>query len=347
MKKTILSIFAFLACWQMVQAQQKQYDIACLAFYNFENLFDTLDSPNTNDSEFTPNGSNNYTGAIYREKLDHLAEVVSQLGVEKTPDGAAILGIGEIENRSVLEDFVKHPLVEKRNYQIVHYDSPDKRGVDVGMIYNPKYFTVTESRNINPNLFNDKGDTVFTRDILFVKGQFRGEELFVFVNHWPSRRGGEKATAPLREGAAKVCKRLIDSITAINPNAKIVLMGDLNDNPNDPSCKNILLAKANMDEVTPTSMFNPSWNFYKQGIGTLAHRDVWGLFDQIILSYGFTQKVQAGYFFHEFQVFNKPFLISKEGQYKGYPWRTFSGSQYIGGYSDHFPTYLFLLKEKK
>lgn len=328
-------------------AQEKQYQVACIAYYNFENLFDTLDSPNVDDAEFTPLGANKYTGKVYKEKLSNLSDVVSQLGTDMTPDGAAILGIGEIENISVLQDFVKQPKIAARNYQIVHYDSPYKRGIDVGFIYNPKYFKVLESRNINPELFDKNGDTVYTRDILFIKGEFDGEEMFVFVNHWPSRRGGEAATKHLREGAARKCKTIIDSIFNVNPEARIVLMGDLNDNPDDASCKNILMAKATLAEVQSGGMFNTTWESYKQGIGTLAHRDVWGLFDQIIISHAMTVKEQDSFFFHKYRVFNEPFLFQKSGHYKGYPWRTYSGSTYIGGYSDHLPSVVYMLKEKK
>lgn len=343
LRPILLSAFLLLVLSAHAQ-DKKEYKLICIAFYNLENLFDTIDNPLTNDSEFTPDGANHYTAAVYHDKLGKLEEVLSQLG-DKSPDGPAILGVAEVENRAVLEDLVKQPGIAARNYQVVHYDSPDKRGVDVGLLYNPKYFTVLESRNINPNLFNDKGDTVFTRDILWVKGLLDGEELSVFVAHWPSRRGGEKASAPLRNGAATACKRMIDSLHQANPNAKIVLMGDLNDNPNNESCKNILMAKADIDEVRPGGLFNASWESFKNGTGTLAHRDVWGLFDQIIVSHALTVKEQSGYFFHKFEVFNKPFLIAKEGQYKGYPKRTFSGSTYIGGYSDHFPTQIYLLKE--
>lgn len=344
MKKILLPALLLLS-FQTLFSQKPTFKVACIGFYNLENLFDTLDSPDTDDSEFLPNGTRRWTPAVYQEKQKNLARVVSELGTEVTPDGVAILGVAEVENRRVLEDLVKQPAIAARNYQIVHYDSPDERGIDVGLIYQPKYFKLTGSRAIPLLVYGDDGERNLTRDILCVTGLLDGEPLHILVNHWPSRRGGEAATAPYRNAAALLCKNVKDSLLLTDPNAKVIVMGDLNDDPNSPSVKQVLAAKSKKNEVESGDFFNPMYEFFRQGIGTMAYQDAWSLFDQLVISEGLVRERQAGYRFHKAHVFNKPYLIQKTGQFKGYPFRTFDFDNYIGGYSDHFPVYLFLVKE--
>lgn len=346
MKTTVLIFTALLLLTAAEGRAQKNYQIGCIGFYNLENLFDTLDSPNTNDIDFTPQGEMRYNTKVYTEKMENLSKVVSMLGGE-SPDGVAILGVAEIENRSVLEDFVKHPNIAKRNYQIVHFDSPDRRGIDAALIYNPKYFEVHNAKPLSVSGEIKPGDTLYTRDVILVSGLFMGEPLHVMVGHWPSRRGGEKASDPLRRRAAKVCRDASDSIFVKEPNAKIVIMGDLNDDPVSPSVAEVIGAKGKEKDVQAKGFFNPFWSFYKKGLGTLGYNDAWNLFDQIIISHACLDKVQTGLSYHKAVVFNKSFMTSKSGRYKGYPWRTYSGAEYIGGYSDHFPTFLYLRKEVK
>jgi len=342
MKKSLLGLF-FSFLFFHVYSQQ-QYRVVTIGFYNLENLYDTINDPKVNDDEFTPAGAKGYNGEVFKDKIGKLSDVLSLMATEHTPEGVAILGVAEVENRSVLEALVNTPKLKARNYRIIHYDSPDLRGVDVGMLYNPKYFKEVHSEPLFVRLAGDEGKGFFTRDILFVEGIFMGEPLYVFVNHWPSRRGGEEASAPARAAAASVARHKIDSITAINPNAKIVLMGDLNDEPVSPSVTKVLGAKGKTDDVQPGGMYNPWVDFYKRGIGTSAYQDSWGLFDQIMISSGFLDKQQAGYYFHKAVIFQKEFMLQKTGKYKGYPKRTYDGSRYIGGYSDHFPTYLIFVK---
>lgn len=327
-------------------AAQAEYRVACFGFYNLENLFDTLDTPDKHDSEFLPNGSNNYTGQVYREKLTNLSRVISELGTEMTPDGVAILGVAEIECRSVLEDLVKMPAIKSRNYQIVHEESPDARGIDVGLLYNPKYFKEISHRTLPVN-FLEEGDKIYhSRDVLYVKGILGGKDtLHIFVNHWPSRRGGA-SSIPKRSHAARQAKNVIDSIMAQNPKAKIFLTGDLNDDPVDPSVKDVLGAKRKTKEVEPGGLYNPMWDKYKKGDGTLTWNAAWNLFDQTIVSYGFLDKKQDGYFFHKAEVYRKAYLLNKEGRFKGQPYRTYSFGTYIGGFSDHLPVYAFFLQKK-
>lgn len=343
MQKTfVLVLSLLLQC--LAFAQKKEYKIACIGFYNLENLFDTLDSPDTDDHEFLPNASKHWTSANYWDKQKNMARVISELGTETSPDGVAILGVAEVENRLVLEDLVRQPAIADRHYQIVHYDSPDERGVDVGLIYQPRYFRVTGSRSIPLLIYGDNGERNFTRDILHVAGLLDGEPVHVLVNHWPSRRGGEKATRPMRNAAALLCKNVADSLTELDPNAKIIIMGDLNDDPISPSVKEVLACEMDRKEVRKGKLFNPMHEFFINGMGTLAYQDSWNLFDQIILSHGLVKEKQNGYHFHEAVVFKRPYLIQKTGQYKGYPFRTFDFDNYMGGFSDHFPVYVSLVK---
>jgi hypothetical protein len=326
-------------------SQDKQYQVAAIGFYNFENLFDTYDDPKINDEEFLPEGLRVWTKERYEEKLKNLARVISELGTELTPDGVAILGVAEIENRRVLEAFVKQKVVADRNYEIVHYDSPDFRGIDVALLYQPKYFKVSGSRPIPVVIYAENGERIFTRDILYVSGELNGEKVHILVNHWPSRRSGEKATRPLRNAAAMICKNVKDSLVSIDPAAKVIVMGDLNDDPVSPSIKDVLACKNSVEKTEEGDFFNPWFEFYKNGIGTMAYQDAWSLFDQIILSAGLVEGAGNTYRFYKAVVHNKPYLIQKTGQFKGYPFRTFDFDNYIAGYSDHFPVYVFLIRE--
>jgi hypothetical protein len=240
---------------------------------------------------------------------------------------------------------VNHPLLKKRGYKIVHYDSKDARGVDVGLLYNPKYFSVEASDKLYVQLPGGSKDAYYTRDILWVKGKLDGETIHVYVNHWPSRSGGEARSAPAREAAATVAKKHLDSIAKADGNQKVVIMGDLNDDPVSPSVAEVLKAKGKSKDVREGGLFNPWMELYKNGIGTLAFQDNWNLFDQIIISHPWLGKDQEGFFFHKQFIFNKEFMMENVGRYKGYPMRTWDGNTYRGGYSDHFPTYLVMLKK--
>lgn len=341
-------LFLFLVIVNSVHAQDKTYKVGAIGFYNLENLFDTIDTEDVRDTEFTPQGDKAYTPELYKDKLGNLSKVISEAGTEMTPDGLALVGVAEIENRFVLEDLVKENNLADRRYQIVHYDSPDKRGIDVGLLYNPKYFKVTNSRNIPLMLYDDSGERKFTRDVLHVEGEFDGESMHVLVNHWPSRRGGEKRSAPGRNAAAMICKTVVDSLQSINSDVKIIIMGDLNDNPTNDSVMKVLAAKKDKNRLPARSIYNPYINLYKKGGGSNAWRDTWSLFDQVMVSSGLVKgNPSEGWQFYQAKVFNKPYLVQKSGRFKGYPFRTFVGDTYLGGYSDHFPAYIFLIKEQK
>jgi Endonuclease/Exonuclease/phosphatase family len=313
-----------------------------VSFYNLENLFDTINDPKINDEDFLPNGSYAYTTEVYTKKLSNLSDVLSLLGTDKNPDGFAFCGVAEIENEGVLKDLVKQPKLINRKLKIVHYNSPDNRGIDVALLYNPKYFKVLSSEALPTRLPADGGFKENTRDVLWVTGKLNGELVHVFVNHWPSRRGGEAASAPKRMIAAGISRKIIDSLQQLDPLVKVINMGDLNDDPINKSMTEVLKCKANIKDMRAGELYNPWVNFYKQGLGTMAFNDSWGLFDQIVMTEGFTSIKATGLKYDDARVFNQPWMIEKFGQYKGYPKRAFSGSLWNDGYSDHFATIVYL-----
>ncbi|WP_197705816.1 endonuclease/exonuclease/phosphatase family protein [Filimonas lacunae] len=317
-----------------------------VAFYNLENLFDTVHAKGKNDFDFLPTGVKKYTPAVYFDKLKNLSTVLRDIGTDVSPDGAAIIGVSEVENRNVLEDLVKQEAIAGRGYKIEHYESPDFRGIDVGLLYNPKYFTVETSFPVPVVLPGSPNDTTphTTRDILVVKGKLDGEYCYVMVNHWPSRLGGVGA-ADNRSLAAGIVRRVIDSITRLDAKANIIVMGDLNDSPDNVSVTKVLKAGGKMDKLKEDMLFNPWADFYNRGIGTLAYQDAWALFDQIILSQSWLDKTMPKHFrFYKANIFKRDDMVQTTGRYKGYPKRTYDFDNYMSGFSDHFPTYITLIK---
>jgi len=326
---------------------KKEYYVAGIGFYNLENLFDTIIDTDTNkilQDDFTPNGNKAWSGERYHQKLENLSKVISELGTDVHPDGLACIGVAEIENKSVLEDLVKTEKLKSRNYQIVHYESPDKRGIDVGFLYNPSHFKVISSQSYALKL--EDNNSFKTRDQLVVNGELNGELIHVIVAHWPSRSGGQKRSAPKRNAAGQLARSIIDSIQAIDAKAKILFMGDLNDDPTNASVKKYLNTVPKKEDTQANQLFNPMESYYKKGIGTLAYRDTWNLFDQIIVSPGLVDEDYSTYKYYSAKIYNKPYMKQTSGRYQGYPFRTYAGGAYAGGYSDHFPVYLFLIKEK-
>lgn len=325
-------------------AQTKPYTVV---FYNLENLFDTIPSPGVLDREFTPEGPKAWNSAKYWKKIGNIEQVIYHLaGVNKT--FPTIIGVSEIENRNVLEDIVAAPKLQRANYQIAHYDSPDARGVDVALLYRPDQFKYEGSypiRTVVPGLPDFK-----TRDILMVWGTIEGERFCFFVNHWPSRLGGQAASEFKRVAAGKIVRHAVDSLLREHPDTKIVIMGDLND---DPVCKSLtegLGAKGNPKEVKQEDLFNPFFPMFKAGFGTLAYQDGWSLFDNMVINgnllHAHTGKLKiqkSGKYYGN--IFDRPFLHQQSGRYKGYPLRTFVGDDFQGGYSDHFPVYILINKD--
>lgn len=341
-KVTLLLIFVLIALSTTAQ-EKKRYMIACLGFYNVENLFDTQHDEGKNDYEFLPNGASGWTEERYRKKLENISEVISKIGTQTASSGAAVLGLCEIENRQVLEDLVKMPAIKDKNYQIVHYEGPDLRGVDVALIYQPGIFKVESSRPVRLHIPREKD--FFTRDMLLVSGILYDEPVHLIVNHWPSRSSGEKRTKPLRCAAADLVRSVVDSILQTDANAKIIVMGDMNDDPVNESILKYLRAKPKQENLQTGDLYNPMYKMYKDGVGSLAYRDSWSLFDNIVVSQGLLGSELGTYRLYQAKVFNEKFLAQKSGAFKGYPWRTFAGGAYQAGYSDHFPVYMFVIKE--
>ena len=326
--------------------EKKDYEIQSIAFYNVENLFDTLDDPETFDDDRTESGKDVWNAEKYSKKLDNISRVISEIGLEVTKEPPTIIGLCEIENRAVLEDLINHPNLKDYHYGIVHHDSPDERGIDVALLFRKKYFQPLDfkARKLVIYEADNPGKRDYTRDQLVVSGLLNKEEIHFIVNHWPSRGGGEARSAYKREKAAYLNKRIIDSLIKLNPEAKIISMGDFNDDPSNKSFKKILNTKAEKNNILGTELFNPMENMLKQGKGSLAYRDSWNLFDQIYMTGNLVLGNDTGYQFFKAGIFTRPYLITTSGQFKGYPARTYGYSGYEGGYSDHFPVYIYLIR---
>ena len=365
--KTLIPVLFVFFTTVTVFSQQKKFQVHTVAFYNLENLFDTINNPNI-DEEWLPTGAQNWTSKKYHKKLENLSRVLSEIGTGENPNNApTLIGGCEIENRGVLEDLVKQPKMAPYDYGIVHFDSPDKRGIDVALLYQKKHFTPTSYVNI-PLLIDDnfskvkaeketdedkadsdkaevaKGERRYTRDILLVTGFLDGEEVNVMVNHWPSRSGGEKKSSPFREAAGKLNRKIMDSIYKLNPNAKIISMGDLNDATYNKSVKEGIGAKRKKEELKQFGIYNPFEEMFYKGQSTLFYRDSGDIFDQIMVSEPFIKTDYSSFRYWKAGIYNKQYMITTVGQYKGYPLRHTANEV---GFSDHFPVYIYLIKEAK
>ena len=352
-----------------LKAQDKKYIVRTVAFYNFENLFDTINQSNF-DEEWLPNGLQHWTSKKYLQKLENLSRVIMQIGTNgQQKDAPTFIGCSEVENRGVMEDLIKQPNLINSDYGIVHFDSPDKRGIDVGLLYRKAYFKPTSFINIPLLVYRGKakgsikkgteteqdiadsdkievtnGNRVYTRDVLLVTGLLDGEEINILVNHWPSRSGGEKRTSAFRETAGKLNRKIMDSIYKVNPNAKIITMGDFNDGTYNKSVKQGIGAKLKKSEVQEFGVYNPFEQMAKDGKASLFYRDAGDIFDQIMVSEKLIKSDYSSFQYWKAGIYSKPFMIEKLGRYKGYPLRH-SANQI--GFSDHFPVYIYLIKEVK
>lgn len=348
MKRQFLSALLALAVALGASAQatdKKQFMVFGVAFYNLENLFDTINNNGKYDLEFSPKGSRQWNAEKYHSKINNLARAISSMTTPTTPMGPAVIGVSEIENKSVLDDLVRQPSIRKWHLQVVHHDSPDRRGVDVGLLYNPRLFKLVDVSNTP--LIIPSNPTFRTRDQMCVTGVMGGDTVSIIVNHWPSRLGGQEQSSYLREAAAALSKHIADSLWSIRPNQGVIIMGDLNDDPQDKSCAVELGAKREAAGVTAHGFYNPWWKMLDDGIGTLAYKSQWNLFDQIIVSGTLLEQNTGGLRYWKCQVNNFDFLIDRQGNRQGYPLRTFASGSWLNGYSDHFPTEIFLIKENK
>lgn len=327
---------------------KKEYKAHTVAFYNVENLFDIEDDPNTVKHEWTPRGERFYNEEVYWLKQNNLAKVVADIGSDFTGTTPTFVGLAEIENYKVLSDLASRAPLKDSEYSIVHYDSPDLRGIDVALLYKKNEFTLTNSVSHRLDIYDarNKERKIRTRDQLAVSGILDGEKIYLIVHHWPSRSGGEARSLPNRIKAGELNRKIVDSILNIDSKAKIINMGDFNDDPVSPSVKEGLRTAANRDKMKADDMYNPMEALYNKGVGSLAWRDSWNLFDQIMVSAELAKKDFSTYRFYQAGVFNKPYLATPSGRFKGYPYRSYSNEGWTGGYSDHFPAFIYIIKEK-
>lgn len=345
-KRIVLVLMAAAMPWFAAFAQAEM-TAGLIAFYNVENLFDTINTPGVNDEEFTPQAPKRWNSARYFEKLDNLATVIAGIGRDEgLPGGPHVLGLCEIENRGVIEDLVKNGRLAHLNYGIVHYNSLDMRGVDVGLIYQPDFFVVTASRSYDLPLTSTEGEVFYSRSQLVVSGLLMDEKMHFIVNHWPSRRSGSKASERLRIDAALLTRHIVDSLQKDDPLAKIVVMGDLNDDPRDASVRKHLRAEGSESTLKEGDLYNPMDELFRRGVGSLAYRDRWNLFDQMVVSQPLLGKDYSSFRMHAARVYSREFMTQRDGRFRGYPLRTFVGDQYMKGYSDHFPVYIIVVRQK-
>lgn len=348
MKKIKYCFLLFILCFisKVYSQEKKVYKIHTVAFYNLENLFDPVDDPTKFDEASPIMELNTDREAVYKKKVHNMARVLADIGKEDTNNSPAVIGVCEVENREVLEDVVNDSLLRDKDYSIIHYHSPDARGIDVALLYQKKLFTPISTSSHELKIYDDETrKRVYTRDQLLVSGELEGDLIHVLVNHWPSRSGGEARSRPKRVAAAKLSKHLVDSLQAIDPYAKIFVMGDLNDDPTNESVKKILKTEKDKEKVGFKGIYNPYESYFKDGLGTTAYRDAWSLFDQIMITKPLLEKDYSTFRFYKSGIYNKNYLIEKAGAYKGYPKRSWGYGGFTDGFSDHFPVYVYLIKE--
>lgn len=351
----------FLSLTFTCTAQNKSQLVRCIAFYNLENLFDTIhdvvydelgNAIDKNDYEYLPGGGMQWTSLKYEHKIHNMAYAISQLGTDVTPAGAAVVGVTEVENIGCLNDLCKELEKYDRHYKPILLEGPDRRGIDVGLLYDPQYFLPTKVVPYVLHAHYSDGGLVRSRFQLLISGRLMGatpmEKVHIIVNHWPSRLGGEESSRATRDTAAMLCKHIADSLYRVDPRSKIIIMGDLNDDPFNHSCAVILDAKKTREEVEEQGFFNTMWLHLDRNVGTLCYQGNWNLFDQIIISEPFlTDKLEDGkWVYWKSQVFNKPFLTIQQGKDKGMPLRTHKSGVWLDGYGDHYPTMIYLIKNK-
>ena len=306
-----------------------------IAFYNLENLFDVFDDKYTRDDDFLPTSEKHWTPKRYKKKVRKLGYTISKIGTKTSSNLPVLIGLAEVENKLVVNDLIHSKFLKTENYGVVHYDSPDERGIDVALIYNKDFFKVESSEIFSVNLFYADGEIDRTRDILLVEGFLNKEKIYVLVNHWPSRREGEKESEAKRLTASAKVIEIIDLIKQRDTNPKIIVMGDFNDNPSNKSVKQL---------VKSQDLYNPMETLLSFSRGSLSFRQQWNIFDQILFSTNFFEYKTNTHHFSKANIFDDEFLKQFKGKYKDTPFRTYVGKKYKGGYSDHYPVYITLRK---
>ena len=345
---TLIAVVALIGATN-AQAQEKKFSVYAIGFYNLENLFDTCHDTGKNDYEYLPDGRNKWSAMKYNHKLRNMSRVLAEMGTDKLPlVGCAAIGVSEVENANCLRDLCNQEPLKARNFQFCHIEGPDRRGVDCALLYNPALFTVRDVKLV-PYIYKLPQDSMrATRGFLVVSGTMAKEHVTIIVNHLPSRG----ATSYYREEGGSQLRVVKDSLIAEDPDVKLFIMGDMNDDPKDPSMSVALGAKRKIEDATSkTDLFNPWWDIHASGTGTLMYGGAWNLFDQIILSNSLlNQKGQRDYSTLKFwqpQIFRRDYLFQQEGKYKGNTLRTHAGGVWLDGYSDHLPTLVYLVKEQK
>ncbi|WP_298531372.1 endonuclease [uncultured Algibacter sp.] len=310
-------------------------DMQTIAFYNLENLFDLKNNRHTNDNDFLPTSVKKWTPKRYGNKLRKLSYAISNIGRRETGKHPALVGLAEVENAKVIEDLLRSKHLEDYNYGFVHFDSLDERGIDVALLYDKNVFKVLTSEPFTIELTDEDGSADYTRDILLVSGLLDSQEVHVVVNHWSSRREGEKETEPKRMASSHQVGEIISNLKSDNVDAKIIVIGDFNDDPHSKSIKNL---------VDNFGIYNPFETLRAYNRGSVKHRRQWFLFDQVLISTNFFKSSDNQFEFFKANIFDEDFLKLFKGPFKGAPFRTYVGKKYKGGYSDHFPVYAILKK---
>ncbi|EGV42138.1 endonuclease [Bizionia argentinensis JUB59] len=310
-------------------------DIYTVAFYNTENLFDIYNDRSKNDRDYLPNSDKHWTKKRYYNKLQKIGLSISKIGEAETDNPPSIIGLAEVENGKVIRDLLNTANLKDIPYDFVHFNSKDERGMDVALLYNKKDFTVTHSEIFSIIFDRPEGGDDFTRDILLVTGTLNGETISILVNHWASRREGTRLSEAKRMQSSTKVGTIIQSLKQAQPEAKIIVMGDFND---DPNCNSITQLVEN------NNLFNPMNTLRSFNRGSLVHHLKWHLFDQIMITTNFFKPDDTHLEFEEANIFDPEFLKEYKGKYKGTPFRTYAGEKHKGGYSDHFPVYITLTK---
>jgi len=306
----------------------KKQRTAGIVFYNVENLFDTLDNKLTNDDEFLPAGNKTWNTQRYFAKLERIADVLNS-SAEELP---YFVGFAEIENRSALEDLASVKQLSSAKYQIVHFNSPDERGIDVGFFYSKKKVKNVQAKSVHVNTGAENRPT---RDILLVKCRLkRGPDVYFFVNHWPSRYGGQKKTEPKRIAAAKALRNQIDSLFLLDANSHIIIMGDFNDYPHNKSIDSILISMRNSRLLNLMPMAKSEYS------GSYSYKGEWGYLDQFIVSKSLADTLLPEIKSGSIKAFSKPEMIHTTRSGNKVPNRTYGGTNYYSGFSDHLPIYM-------
>ena len=382
MKKLRLLFIAIMCTVALNAMAQKKFSVYGVGFYNQENLFDTCHDVGKRDFEYLPTGSYRWNARKYKSKLRNMSRALADMGTDVLPGvGCAVIGLSEVENEKVLDDLTAEEPLRARGYKYILVEGPDMRGVDVALLYNPALFTPTDTvyhyyykkeevaedtvralrltaeqlalvdsarldtaaveTNLPQNISH-------TRGFLTITGNLAGEAVTIIVCHWPSRFSGSER----REWAGQQVHKIVEDLLARNPDNKVFVMGDLNDDPTNKSVTEGLRGKANISEVKDGDMYNPWYNILvKEGQGTLAYGGSWNLFDQILMTPNLLnregQKDYTTLKYWKCQIFRRNYLFQTEGRYKGNPKRTHAGGVWLDGYSDHLPTIVYLVKEQK